>query len=74
LARQLEPSTKKLWVAEITSIPTEYFFASWKKDLVHGADFTTRGKARAAVVEDIEVFYNCRRHSSLGYVSQQEYE
>jgi putative transposase len=51
--------------------PRESFFASLKKELVHGADFATR----AAVVEYIEVFYNTqRRHSSLGYVSPAEYE
>ena len=55
--------------------PMESFFASLKKELVHGADFATRAEARAAVVEYIEVFYNCRRrHSSLGYVSPQEFE
>jgi putative transposase len=55
--------------------PMESFFASLKKELVHGADFATRAQARAAVVESIEVFYNTRRrHSSLGYVSPAEYE
>jgi putative transposase len=55
--------------------PMESFFASLKKELVHGADFATRAAARAAVVEYIEVFYNTkRRHSSLGYVSPAEYE
>jgi transposase InsO family protein len=55
--------------------PMESFFASLKKELVHGADFATREEARAAVVEYIEVFYNNqRRHSSLGYVSPAEYE
>jgi putative transposase len=55
--------------------PVESFFASLKKELVHGADFATRAQARAAVVEYIEVFYNTRRrHSSLGYVSPAEYE
>ncbi len=53
----------------------ESFFASLKKELVHGADFATRAEARAALVEYIEVFYNTtRRHSSLGYVSPAEYE
>jgi putative transposase len=55
--------------------PMESFFASFKKELVHGADFATRAEARAASVEYIEVFYNTwRRHSSLGYVSPAEYE
>jgi transposase InsO family protein len=55
--------------------PMESFFASLKKELVHGADFATRADARAASVEYIEVFYNTwRRHSSLGYVSPADYE
>ena len=55
--------------------PMESFFASLKKELVHGADFATRAEARAAIVEYIEVFYNTtRRHSALGYVSPAEYE
>jgi putative transposase len=55
--------------------PMESFFASLKKELVHGANFTTRAEARAAIVEYIEIFYNTqRRHSSLGYVSPAEYE
>ena len=55
--------------------PMESFFASLKKELVHGADFATRAGARAALFEYIEVFYNrVRRHSSLGYRSPDEYE
>jgi len=55
--------------------PMESFFASLKKELIHGADFATRAEARVAIVEYIEVFYNSqRRHSSLGYVSPAEYE
>jgi transposase InsO family protein len=55
--------------------PMESFFASLKKELVHGADFATRAEARAAIVEYIEAFYNTkRRHSTLGYVSPAEYE
>jgi putative transposase len=55
--------------------PMESFFASLKKELVHGADFATRAEARSAICEYIEVFYNNqRRHSSLGYVSPAEYE
>jgi putative transposase len=55
--------------------PMESFFASLKKELVHGADFATRTEARAAIFEYIEAFYNTkRRHSSLGYMSPTEYE
>lgn len=55
--------------------PMESFFASLKKELIHGAHFATRAQARTAIVEYIEVFYNNqRRHSSLGYVSPAEYE
>ena len=55
--------------------PMESFFASLKKELIHGADFATRAQARTAIVEYIEVFYNTRRrHSSLGYVSPAAYE
>jgi putative transposase len=55
--------------------PMESFFASLKKELVRGAEFATRAEARAALFEDIEVFYNrLRRHSSLGYLSPAEYE
>ena len=53
----------------------ESFFASLKKELVHGAEFATRAEARAALFEYIEVFYNrVRRHSALGYLSPDEYE
>jgi transposase InsO family protein len=55
--------------------PMESFFASPKKELVHGAEFATRAEARAALFEYIEVFYNrVRRHSALGYLSPDEYE
>jgi transposase InsO family protein len=55
--------------------PMESFFASLKKELIHGVDFATRAEARAAVFEYIEVFYNRqRRHSTLGYQSPAEFE
>ena len=53
----------------------ESFFATLKKELVHGSDWSTREEARAELFEYIEVWYNReRRHSSLGYVSPAEYE
>ena len=55
--------------------PMESFFASLKQELVHDAAFATRGEARAALFEYIEVFYNrVRRHSALGYLSPVDYE
>jgi putative transposase len=55
--------------------PMESFFASLKKELVHGENYATREEARASIFEYIEVFYNrVRRHSSLGYKSPVEYE
>ena len=55
--------------------PAESFFASLKKELVHGEDYATRDQARASIFEYVEVFYNrVRRHSTLGYVAPAEYE
>lgn len=46
----------------------EAFFAALKNDLYHRYHWPTRARARFAVAEYIEVFYNRRRrHSSLGY-------
>jgi transposase InsO family protein len=53
----------------------ESFFASLKKELVHGEDYATRAEAKASIFEYIETFYNrVRRHSTLGYVAPAEYE
>jgi putative transposase len=54
--------------------PVESLFGRLKCEL--GAEvFATRGQARAAIFEYLEVFYNrVRRHSSLGFVSPAEYE
>ena len=55
--------------------PMESFFASLRKELTRGGSFATRAEARAEVFEYVEVFYNqVRRHSSLGYLSPNEYE
>ena len=53
----------------------ESFFSSLKIELVHDAHFPSREAARAALFEYIETFYNpIRRHSTLGYLSPQQYE
>ncbi len=46
----------------------ESFFATLKNEMYHRERFTTRARARFAVAEYIEVFYNRNRlHSTLGY-------
>jgi putative transposase len=55
--------------------PVESFFASLKRELVHHERYTTREQAKASIFEYVEAFYNrVRRHSSLGYVSPEEFE
>jgi putative transposase len=55
--------------------PVESFFASLKRELIHRCQFATREEARSAVFEWIAVWYNRkRRHSSLGYVSPEQFE
>ena len=52
----------------LDNAPMESFFASLKKEHVHGAQFRTRDEARAVVFDYVEVFYNRQRlHSALGY-------
>lgn len=46
----------------------EAFFAALKNDMYYRRSWPTRARARFAVAEYIEVFYNRRRlHSSIGY-------
>jgi putative transposase len=46
----------------------ESFFAALKNEMYHRQPFATRARARFAVAEYIEVFYNRQRlHSTLGY-------
>jgi len=53
----------------------ESFFATLKGELLHRRSWPTRAAARRAIFEYIEVWYNRqRRHSTLGYVSPEEYE
>jgi putative transposase len=55
--------------------PTESFFASLKRELVHRTTFATRETAKTAVFGWIEVWYNRkRRHSTLGYLSPEAFE
>lgn len=51
----------------------ESFFSALKNELVYRTVFSTQAKARAAVAEWIEVFYNrTRLHSALGYKTPAE--
>lgn len=53
--------------------PMESFFSTLKEEL--GDTFSGRDQARREIFEYIEVFYNRkRRHSSLGYLSPDEFE
>jgi len=53
----------------------ESFFATLKCELVYQNTWPTRARARSAIFEFIEGWYNRRRlHSSLGYISPVDYE
>jgi transposase InsO family protein len=53
----------------------ESFWSTLKEELIHLHAWPTRTRARQAIFEFIEVFYNRQRlHSSLGYLSPAEYE
>lgn len=53
----------------------ESFFSTLKHELVEDRTFATREAARAAIFSWIEIWYNRRRrHSTLGYVSPEQFE
>ncbi len=53
----------------------ESFWSTLKRELVYRTKFATRSEARASIFEYIEVFYNrVRRHSTIGYLSPDEFE
>ena len=53
----------------------ESFFKTLKVELAYQQRYATREQARRSVFEYVEVFYNRRRlHSSLGYVSPEQFE
>ena len=55
--------------------PSEAFFSSLKTELMGGKAFPGRRQAQAEIFEYMEVFYNRQRlHSSLGYMTPEEYE
>jgi putative transposase len=53
----------------------ESFFGTLKTELIHHRRYSTRAQARSDIFAYIEGFYNTRRrHSSLGYLSPNEFE
>jgi Transposase and inactivated derivatives len=53
----------------------ESFFGSLKTELVHNKKYKTIAEARRDIFDYVEVFYNKERlHSTLGYMSPEEYE
>ncbi len=53
----------------------ERFLGTLKREWTHARNFRTRPEAKAAVIEYIEIFDNShRRHSTLGYLSPNEFE
>jgi putative transposase len=55
--------------------PAESFMSTLKMELVPPEGYSTREEAHRSIFEYIEGFYNTwRKHSSLGYLSPDEYE
>jgi putative transposase len=53
----------------------ESFFATLKKELIHGRSWPAKAELRTEVFEYIEVFFNRRRrHSTLGMLSPAQFE
>ena len=52
-----------------------HFFGSLKTELTHNKKYKTIAEARRDIFDYVEVFYNKERlHSTLGYMSPEEYE
>jgi transposase InsO family protein len=54
--------------------PTESFFASLKKEVIHDEHFRTRDEAHLAIIDYLRWYNAERRHSTLGYVSPKAFE
>ena len=53
----------------------ESFFGSLKTELIHNKIYATIAEARRDIFDYVEMFYNKERlHSTLGYMSPEEYE
>jgi len=52
----------------------ESFFATLKKDIIHGKKYKTKEEAKIKIIEYIEMFYNSNRLSNkLGFKSPKQY-
>ncbi|MDH3378446.1 MAG: IS3 family transposase [Gammaproteobacteria bacterium] len=52
----------------------ESLFDNLKNELIYSRSFTNRDKAKAAIIDYIDVFYNRQRlHQSLHHTSPEEY-
>ena len=59
----------------MTTRSARRFTRSLKKELIHRRPWRTRAEARTAIFEYIEGWFNPRRrHSTLGYLSPEQYE
>jgi putative transposase len=53
----------------------ESFFATLKKELIHGRTWPAKAELRTEVFDYIEIFFNRRRrHSTLGFLSPAQFE
>lgn len=52
----------------------ESFLATLQTQLLNRGSWPTRQALKTAILEYIEAFYNCGRHSALGYLSPDEFE
>ena len=69
------PSTKPGAIQAYDNALMESFWGSMQIELLDRRAWSTRRELATAMFEWIEGFYNCRRrHSALGYLSQDEFE
>jgi putative transposase len=77
-SRPVTPGSRCRWAPRVDAYDNavaESFFATLKKELVHRQSWPSRRDLSSAVFEYIEAFYNRqRRHSTLGYLSPEEFE
>ncbi len=53
----------------------ESFFATLKKELIHARSWPSKAELRTEVFDYIEIFFNRRRrHSTLGFLSPEQFE